>query len=257
VDFQTPDDQLAVVARQDSIQHPFLGEIVGWGESVLHYKFGTDFGRSAVVMRRPEAPPLDPKDTDLVAPIFVEGQKKFGKKFTSMIIRQMASVGYDIDEIGLRQPEGIKVTSPLIDGMENLFVKEKDLRGATDQIHMSQGMFRALSIIVQVAYSVLSGRPFCILIDDIGEGLDFDRSTSLIRAIIEGIKGSNDQLIMTTNDRFVMNSVPLEYWRVVVRDGANVRIVSPMNQPRLFADFEYTGLSNFDFFSSDYAENAR
>jgi hypothetical protein len=34
---------------------------------------------------------------------------------------------------------------------------------------MSQGMFRVLSLIIQVNYSVLAKKPNCILIDDIGK----------------------------------------------------------------------------------------
>jgi hypothetical protein len=51
--------------------------------------------------------------------------------------------------------------------------------------------------------------PATILIDDIGEGLDFDRSSRLIKLLIEiAEKNENIRLIMSTNDRFVMNAVP-------------------------------------------------
>jgi len=65
-----------------------------------------------------------------------------------------------------------------------MYVREADLPGITDQHSMSQGMFRALSIIVQVNYSVLADTPSCILIDDIGEGLDFERSCDLIDVLM-------------------------------------------------------------------------
>ena len=71
------------------------------------------------------------------------------------------------------------------------------------------GMFRALSIIVQVNYSVLADTPSCILIDDIGEGLDFERSCDLIDVLISKAKNSSVQLLMATNDRFVNESSTL------------------------------------------------
>jgi Fe-S cluster assembly ATPase SufC len=84
---------------------------------------------------------------------------------------------------------------------------------------MSQGMFRALSVIVQVNYAHMAKIPSCILIDDIGEGLDYDRSSSLIKLLINKVEDAHVQLIMSTNDRFVMNNIQLKYWSVIYRDG--------------------------------------
>jgi len=66
---------------------------------------------------------------------------------------------------------------------------------------------------------------------------------------------NNIQLIMSTNDRFVMNNVPLKYWSVIVRKGNIVRIYNYRNSREVFEDFELTGLSNFDFYSSNYLLN--
>jgi energy-coupling factor transporter ATP-binding protein EcfA2 len=41
MDFQAPEDQLAAVARQDSIQHPYLAPLQQWAQSLYHYRFGT------------------------------------------------------------------------------------------------------------------------------------------------------------------------------------------------------------------------
>jgi len=113
-------------------------------------------------------------------------------------------------------------------------------------------MFRALSLIIQITYSQLAGVPSCILVDDIGEGLDYDRSTALVRLLIERAKDTSGQLIMATNDRFVMNNVPLEYWSVIQRIGGVSKIYNYRNSPKLFNDFGLTGLNNFDFFSTKY-----
>ena len=68
-------------------------------------------------------------------------------------------------------------------------------------------MFRALSLITQITYSQLTSTPSCILVDDIGEGLDYERASALIKLVVEKARGKSIQLIMATNDRFVMNSV--------------------------------------------------
>ena len=98
-------------------------------------------------------------------------------------------------------------------------VRERGVNGVIDQREMSQGMFRALSILIQVNYSQLAHRANCILIDDIGEGLDFDRSARLIELLRDKAKESSFQLIMSTNDQFVMNHVPLEEWSVLAAQG--------------------------------------
>ena len=60
-----------------------------------------------------------------------------------------------------------------------LFAKEQALACPTQQPEMSQGMFRALSVIILLTYTVIASRPSCIIVDDIGEGLDFERSCKL------------------------------------------------------------------------------
>jgi len=113
-------------------------------------------------------------------------------------------------------------------------------------------MFRALSLIIQVNYSLLAGKPSCILIDDIGEGLDFERSSELIKILIEKAKSGAVQIIMTTNDRFVMNGVPLEYWSVIDRQAGLVKLHNIQNSKDIFEEFKFTGLNNFDFFSTGF-----
>ena len=58
------------------------------------------------------------------------------------------------------------------------------------------------------------------------------------------------QLITSTNDRFVMNNVPLEYWCVIQRISNVSKIYNHRNAKKQFDNFGLTGLSNFDFFSS-------
>ena len=123
-----------------------------------------------------------------------------------------------------------------------------------DQAEISQGLFRALSLFIQLRYSEYFSKPGLVLIDDIGEGLDYERSSKLIKSLIEIAKKTNIQLIMSTNDRFVMNAVPLEYWCVLHREGGKCISLNYRNSKDLFDEFELTGLNNFDFFSSRYYE---
>jgi len=257
--FQTPQNELASLARRDSIQHPFLEDLYDWGKSVTHYHFGMRLGQDQLVVfiedkERAEQQKLNLKDENKVVAIFRKGEKEFPERFTSSIMQDMGAIGFELTEIGTASPEGIVIESsvPISGEIVGLYVQEGDLRGRTYHNELSQGMFRALSLIIQTTYSQLTGVPSCILIDDIGEGLDYERSEALIRLLIERAKETSIQLIMATNDRFVMNNVPLEYWSVIQRIGGISRIYNYRNSPKLFDDFSLTGLNNFDFFSSNY-----
>ena len=116
-------------------------------------------------------------------------------------------------------------------------------------------MFRALSLVIHLNFCIFRHEPRTILIDDIGEGLDFSRSQSFISLLIERARNNNIQLIMTTNDRFVMNGVPLKNWGVISRSGGRVKLVNINNSKKVFEEFEYLELNNFDFFSSKFFED--
>jgi len=98
----------------------------------------------------------------------------------------------------------------------------------------------------------LSKMPSAVLIDDIGEGLDFDRSCKLIKVLIKKAEESRVQLIMATNDRFVMNVVPLQYWSVLQRHGGGSKVLNYDNARARFDEFKFTGMNNFDFFATDF-----
>ena len=196
---------------------------------------------------------VDLNDFNRVVPIFKKGEKEFPNTYSKSVISDMAAIGYDLADISIKVPTDFRITiDPPFAGQPSvLSVKEKELKGRTDQFSMSQGMFRALSIIIQLNYSELASKPSCILIDDVGEGLDYERSCALIELLMQKAKRTGVQLIMSTNDRFVMNKVPLEAWTVLLRDGPEIRAYNYGNAKAVFDDFKFTGLSNFDFFSTE------
>ena len=122
---------------------------------------------------------------------------------------------------------------------------------------MSAGMFRVLSLLIQIKVAKLIMSPSLIMIDDIGEGLDYSRSTQLIKLLMEETKNSPVQLIMSTNDRFIMNIVPIEFWALIKRTGSTCKVFNHINSKQIFEDFKFTGLSNFDFFSRDFLDHEK
>lgn len=253
IDFQTPVTELAVVARRDSIQHPFFERLHKWGKSVRYYPFGTSLGKkSFAVIREDSREELNTKDSKQVVAIFDKGQRLRGDGFENAVREDMGRIGYPIGKVGLASPRSVIFTGPVGGDAVGLFVQEDELSGKTEQHDMSQGMFRALSIIIQVNYSYLAEEPSCILIDDIGEGLDFQRSTALIELLVDKAKKAGVQLVMATNDRFVMNNVPLEMWSVLQREGGDCRVYNYQNSKAVFDEFKFTGLNNFDFLAADF-----
>ncbi len=112
-------------------------------------------------------------------------------------------------------------------------------------------MYRVLSLLININYFQLKNTGSCILIDDIGEGLDFDRSCRLVGLLRKKSEDSNLQIIISTNDRFVMNEVPLDEWSIIQRKGSHVKFRNIQNSKEIFENFKFTGLSNFSFLELD------
>ncbi|MBQ0153347.1 MAG: ATP-binding protein [Bacteroidales bacterium] len=239
------DETVLAVAKRDSVQHSYLDPLHEWGLQLRCYQFGTSMGKSRLEKDEHSIKIVNIKDTDEVVATFLRGEA-LDKQFAQYVLKDMKNLNYSIKRIDTRV-----LKAPVIDGI-GLAVEEDGLVDYTDQIEMSSGMFRALSLLIQMEYAILVDTPQCILIDDIGEGLDYDRSWKLIEMIIKKAKASKMQVIMTTNDRFVMNKVPIQYWQVIARDKRGIRFYNQENSPQVFKQFAYMGLNNFDFFASEF-----
>jgi energy-coupling factor transporter ATP-binding protein EcfA2 len=257
IPFQIPLSTLAAVAKQDAIQHPFLEPLHAWASSVRLFPFGSSLGKDHVaVLVEKGGVAIDERNTDFVVGLYRKAEKEFKDEFKGAVISDMQALQYGLQEIGVCQP--ISVRLPGLPGEPvGLYVRENALPGIIDQFGMSQGMFRALSVLVQVNYSRMTHNATCILIDDIGEGLDFERSWRLIKLLREKASESNIQLILSTNDRFVMNHVPLEEWSVLQRTGGLVRVRNYENSRDVFEEFKFTGLSNFSFLEMDFISGSQ
>ncbi|MEH2405145.1 ATP-binding protein [Nostoc sp.] len=259
MDFQTPADEVAAFQRRDSIQHPVFDEIYNWASSLSYYQFGTDLGRKnlAVDSRiKKIRKSINKREGNNVIEVFQLGKSQSGQSFIEAIKSDMSFIGYNISDIDIQTPSLLfsdeeDEVSDKID-LKWLYVQESDLKDKTEQNLISQGMFRALSLIIQINYSLLAKKPSCILIDDIGEGLDFERSSAMIKLLISKAQTGFVQLVMTTNDRFIMNGVPLEYWSVIERKPRLAKLHNIDNSKQIFEDFKFTGLNNFDFFATQF-----
>ncbi len=243
------EDTIVALSESDSKQQPFFESLHHWGKNLSHYKFGSTLGKDTLIKDInliKEDQNISLKNSNDVTSIFIKGKLEFGDSFVTAIKDDMRLIGYAISDINANPLKFIPVSG------FGLSVQEEELKDTTDQREMSQGMFRALSLIIQLNYSLMSKTPSCILIDDIGEGLDYERSTSLIDLIIKKSEQSSVQIIMTTNDRFVMNKIPIKYWTVIKRTSNKSLFYNYKNSKENFDDFSLTGLNNFEFFATDF-----
>jgi AAA15 family ATPase/GTPase len=243
LDFETDSDSIAI-SRRDKLQQPFFEILHQWGKYLAHFSFGGNMGKGdfETIDDFDSTKSIHFKNSNNIGLLYYSIVDEFKPVFEQTVIEDMIRIDYHIKSIRIENYAN------------NIFigVQEDDLIHATNFGDMSQGMARAFSLIVQLNYSLMAKIPSCILIDDIGEGLDYDRSKKLIELIIEKAEGSNIQVFMTTNDRFVMNSVPLKYWSVIHREGNKSVFYNYQNSKQTFDDFAFTGLNNFDFFATEF-----
>jgi hypothetical protein len=255
MDFHLSPNQLVVTSKRDAIQHPFLEELSKWAEGQRLYEFSSKLGQDTIFIANDMNNIIvDPRDMNSVIGLFVKGEQEFAQNFRKNIINSMKEIGYELSNIGVTS--NLSPLPPIsIPGATNglvLYIGEKNSQTAIRQNEMSQGMFRALSLIIQITYNTLKKLSTTVLIDDIGEGLDFERSTNIIKIISRIAEEGKGQVIMSTNDRFVMNNIPLKYWQVIQRNGGECQVFNYQNSKEKFDEFEYMGLNNFDFLATDY-----
>lgn len=252
IPFQISPETIAIQNKNDKLQHPFIYELVEWASGVALYKFGSDFGQRRLIQRPTieqigsiESQPQT--DVDNTVAVYINAFKRFGEEFDQAVIRDMAVLGYHLDEVAVESlgNAGLGIPHDFI----GLVTVERDLGVLRNsQLTMSQGMFRASALTIHLNLAIFSKEKNLLLIDDIGEGLDFERATRIIDLIIGAAEKQEIQVIMTSNDRFVMNRVPLNYWAVLQRAGSQVKAFTPKNSPKEFENFKFLGMSNFDFF---------
>jgi AAA15 family ATPase/GTPase len=264
LDFEVDVGVLIVFNKKDKIHHPFLIELSQWAENLSYFSFGAPLGQntnaltinndiSKKTLQNQKKIKIETSDKTFikkdiyVVSKFQLGMQYIGEKFKKSIIEDINSLGYNVTDIELRnapnQPTDGNISTIC------LYIQENS-KAFIPQIHISQGMFRALSILIQITFNKYLPTHTSLIIDDIGEGLDYERSTNLINLLIDKVENTPDkQLFLTSNDRYVMNSIPLKYWNIIYSENSEIKCKNIKNSPEIFEDFSFTGLNNFDLFT--------
>ncbi len=232
-----PKNKLVLQTNRDLKRHPYFESLIEWAENSHEFIFS--------IVTPSFQPPKFESQFFSKSDDFPSMFKKLNEIGQDLVRTQFNTIGYQIE----------KITSITIGKSDVLSIEEKNSLRPVEHYFVSQGMYRSLALIIYLEYLIELKNPAMVIIDDLCEGLDYERASKLGKLVFEKCLNSNIQLIATSNDSFLMDVVDIKYWNVLTREGNVVTALNNKNHPKLFEDFRFTGLSNFDFFSSDYINN--
>lgn len=231
-----PSDKLVMNYRRDQVEYPYFEVLYKFASNARLFKFGmlhstdfmTDDGRA-----------LKAKGIDDVALIL---QNELTEEDRGAICSSLCTLGYEIDQIDVQ----------LVSGVPKIVVKEKGLLYPIEQRLLSQGMFRVIAIVVYLQYMKMKVLPSLVMVDDVGEGLDYDRAKKLAKYLLDYFKDSEIQAVLTSNHNFFLDQIALKHWLILRKNGTEVTAISAQSHPEAFRKFQLSGLAPFDIFSSNF-----
>lgn len=236
-EFFPPDTQLVLHVRRDIKAFPDFERLIDWAANSYGFRFGIISPLNA----------LANSGYDFINPVddIVDMFRDLSLERRGTVVSLANQLGYDITSI---RPV-VKYDSRFLEVVEDGISKPIPHTG------LSQGMFRVIALLIYFAYLIHVKKPQLLIVDDLGEGLDYSRAVKLGKFIFDACEREGIQLIATSNDSFLMDAIPIEHWNVLRRNGIEITALNEKNNPELFENFAFTGLSNFDFFSSDYIDS--
>jgi predicted ATPase len=238
---QPPDDKLVLHIRRDKAEYPFFEDLYTWASNVRGYKFAN---YDPNLLQIPSANINMMRSLNMAPFVF----DKLTPDSILEVIKDFNLIGYGIEEATLGQVAGTPLDLKLI------FIKEKGVKYPIQQTEISNGMMRAFALLVMIQYLLdeEKDQKRLVLIDDFGEGLDYERTRELAKIIFSKMNRDSIQFIATSNHELLMNVVDIKNWNIIEREGTKVSALNYENSKERFDDFQLTGLNNFDLLASSY-----
>lgn len=232
-----------LIAQKRGDDSYYFPKLIFWGAALRTFMFSDQLEKNKAVKDLHILDEVNDsiENVGLVIPIFHWGCQDYGQEFEDAILESMNTLGYNLTDIAIKQ--GRKGYSINV---------EEDGKYTVSQQEMSQGMFRALALFVLLENAIRRSLSVCIIVDDIGEGLDHERAKAFMDLIVKKTHDTQVQYFMSSNDRYVMNNIHLKYWTIIERQNEKSVFYNRNNSKKNFEDFKYTGLNNFDFFTTDF-----
>lgn len=228
--FNPPIDEMALLSRRDTKAYPYIENIIEWAKNSYELQF------SSIKMDN-ESMQIE-SDYEQYPILF----SRLNSEHRERIIINCNFIGFKISNIKYESTGHSHF----------LILTEEGLNTPIYQFDLSQGMMRSICVLIYIEYLISKSKTATLLIDDLGEGLDYERAIELGKMLFTLCKENNIQLIATSNDSFLMNVIDIDYWNVLIREGKIVKAINKVNHPAIFEDFRFEGTSNFNFFSSSF-----
>jgi hypothetical protein len=233
-----PNDRLVVHVRRDKNEFSFLEQLMSWAEGVRGFSFANTSPHFIEIPGNPY------QFTSLGAvPSILE---QLTDAQLQKVLNQLRSMNYIVETVSVDLVEGLPPKTKIV------FIKEEGIAIPLKQFEISQGMFRAFSLLTIIEFLRSSNKISAIFIDDLCEGLDFERSKKLAEIIFAENLQSNIQFITTSNDIFLTNTVPLNNLTICYRKNHTVSCLNYSNSKNKFDEWRQFGLNNFDLLSSNF-----
>lgn len=231
-----PSNKLVIQVRRDTMLYPEIEEIIQWAEHTSVFIFSN-------ITTSPNSLSPYAISTEPLLPVMYG---KISESQREQMLSYMRDMGYRIDRIDEYQRDN---------GSMMLRIFETGVDEPMTPFDLSNGMFRVFCVLLYMIYSSTLVDARCLIIDDMGEGLDYMRSTKLGKIMFDYCENNNVQLIVTSNDSFLMDTIGLDYWNILQRKGSVVHSLNSQTHAALFEKFARTGLNNFDMLSSNFIAN--
>ena len=210
-EFSPPETKLTNQVRRDKRDLPYLEKLTEWAESYRHFAFSGV--APSLFITRAAGSDRATENLAQIAELYDQISRIKGAK--QDILQDLKSVGYNVKDLRVISAQFAGASLPPQKLMQ---VKEAGIGFPILQSVISTGMLRAIAVIVALRYLELKVASGTIVIDDLGEGLDFERSSRLAELLFDRIEQHlNIQLIATTNDRFLTNAANLKYLTILER----------------------------------------
>jgi len=229
-----PTNKLIIQTQRDTNRFPEFEAVISWAEHTRGFSFSD--------LTSYHSYSIPSMFSDKMK--FEELYEKIDQAKEDFIVQTMRSLGYRIKEVAKLDLTQYKI----------IYLNEEDVETPLLPHALSNGMVRVFYMLTYLAYIATVEGAKTFLVDDLGEGLDFSRSSKLSKVIFEYCQSNDIQLIVTSNDNFMMNAVDLNNWIVLQRMGNKVKSFSQTTHPEMFIKFRKMGLSNFDMLSTDYVD---
>lgn len=229
-----PAEKLLIHVRRDVEKYPEFEKVIKWSEESIILSFINQG---------------IPNHDDLY-----ELVSKFTPEMKQHLIKMANKVGFPLTEFDTFESIINKLAIPNkdFDKVKLILLQEKNVDTILTLDDLSSGMHRTILLLVLIEQLINLGHPALLAIDDLGEGLDYSRATQVGKLLVNVCRKHGVQLIATSNEEFMMNIVDIDEWNVLVRNGGTVKSITSSTCPEEFEDFKFSGLSNFDFFTSDF-----